>query len=215
MDNKHKYLKRFLAFVLSAAMVVTYMPASLIAYAGTDDGQPAATETVDQQQPAETQTDVNDQTESQEQASTEAPVADETAEPAEDAADTVANTEKPVDDEPEAKTVSYPATKLSGNAGGVSVSIDAPEGAFPEGTTMKVTPVEQSAIMGVVSDAVEGDVTKIKAVDITFYNADGVEIEPQKEISVSLSASGIDKKADSQNVVTELGIYTSSSEEQP
>ena len=40
MDKKHKYLKRFLAFVLSAAMVVTYMPTSLIAYAGeADDSQ--------------------------------------------------------------------------------------------------------------------------------------------------------------------------------
>ena len=44
MDNKHKYLKRFLAFILSAAMVLTYMPMSMLAYAEGEDGQPVAAE---------------------------------------------------------------------------------------------------------------------------------------------------------------------------
>ena len=63
MNGKNKYLKRFLALVLSVAMVVTYMPASLIAYAAEGDEQPAATETADQQQTTEPQPGDNDKTE--------------------------------------------------------------------------------------------------------------------------------------------------------
>ena len=60
-DNKNKYLKRFLAFVLSAAMVVTYMPTSLLAYAAAEDAEPAVEETVDNDstEAAETAEEVN------------------------------------------------------------------------------------------------------------------------------------------------------------
>lgn len=76
-DNKNKYLKRFLAFVLSAAMVVTYMPTSLLAYAAAEDNQTAVEETVN--------TDSTDDTAvTAEEANTEEPA------PAEDAVETPA-----------------------------------------------------------------------------------------------------------------------------
>ena len=49
MDKKQKHLKRFLAFVLSVAMTVVYMPSSLMAYADAGDGQP--TQVTEEQQP--------------------------------------------------------------------------------------------------------------------------------------------------------------------
>lgn len=64
-DNKDKYLKRFLAFVLSAAMVVTYMPTSLLAYAAAEDAEPAVEETVDN--------DSTEAAETAEEANTEEP----------------------------------------------------------------------------------------------------------------------------------------------
>ena len=66
---------------------------------------------------------------------------------------------------------------------GMSVAISAPEGAFPEGTTVEVKevsfPVEK--IEGQLEDGKE--IVEMKAVDITFY-FEGEEIQPEKEISV-------------------------------
>ena len=201
MDNKHKYLKRFLAFVLSAAMVVTYMPTSLIAYAAeADDGQPAATETVvDQQQPAETQPDVNEQTGKTDETPTETPAAEEAKQPEQPAPDNpsevkkednsttdtkeeVKTEEQPADvtdaekeDAEAEKEEGFPEANFSDSASGVSVSVHAPEGALPEGTTIKNE---------------MGSATKVvKAVDITFYDKDGKEIQPKKAVSVSFDSS--------------------------
>ena len=66
---------------------------------------------------------------------------------------------------------------------GMSVAISAPEGAFPEGTTVEVKevsfPVEK--IEGQLEDGKE--IVEMKAVDITFY-FEGEEIQPKNEISV-------------------------------
>ncbi|MBR1781574.1 MAG: hypothetical protein IJ751_09260, partial [Oscillospiraceae bacterium] len=102
--------------------------------------------------------------------------------------------EEPAPDaEPEPVTVTYPAVQFD-NAGDrsapVQVHVDAPEGAFPEGTTMIVQPVEDRAVRALVEDAVEGDIVRFQAIDITFLDADGNEIEPQpqREISVIFGA---------------------------
>ena len=220
MDKKHKYLKRFLAFVLSAAMVVTYMPTSLIAYAGeADDGQPAATETVvDQQQPAETQPDVNEQTEKTDETPTETPAAEEakqpeqTEQPASDNPTEVTNEENSTDTAEEGTTEEQPAdvteaedkdaeaekeegfpeANFSDSASGVSVSVYAPEGALPEGTTMKVKGVgffEMNKVKSAVKNEMGSATKVVKAVDITFYDKDGKEIQPKKAVSVSFDSS--------------------------
>ena len=93
-----------------------------------------------------------------------------------------------------------PAQKFSGVAGGVSVRVIADEGTFPAGTTMKVVPVSAAAIYDTVNAAVEGEVTAIKAVDITFYNAEGKEIQPAIPVHLTMNASGMDKTADKEIV---------------
>ena len=86
--------------------------------------------------------------------------------------------------EEEENAAKMPAQKFSGKAGnGITVNVSAPEGAFPEGTTMKVTAVSHAKAVAMVEDTVVG-IQDAKGVDITFYK-DGKEIQPKKNISVN------------------------------
>ena len=79
-----------------------------------------------------------------------------------------------------------PEQPFQGEIDGLLVDVLAPEGAFPAGTTMKLSLVETSEVRASVEGALE-DVTEIvtiKAVDITFYGPDGEEVEPLIPISV-------------------------------
>ena len=75
----------------------------------------------------------------------------------------------------------------------IKVHVEAPAGAFPVGTTMKVKMVDSSEVEQAVTDAVaktnNGSVTQIQSVDITFYDPYDAEIEPAKEISVTLASA--------------------------
>ena len=74
----------------------------------------------------------------------------------------------------------------------VTVKADAEEGTFPEGTTMVLTPVEQEEVIDTVKETVEGNVKHIVAVDISFRDRDGNEIEPLKQINVTMSAPSVE-----------------------
>ena len=86
-----------------------------------------------------------------------------------------------------------PAQDFEGSVSGVSVRVHADEGRFPEGTTMHLASVSRSSILSndSVQDAVGEDreVVDAIAVDITFRNKNGDEIEPDGAISVSMSTS--------------------------
>ena len=70
----------------------------------------------------------------------------------------------------------------------VTVSVYAPAGAFPEGTTMEVAPAEAEEYAEAVEKAVEDgvEVSRMLAVDIIFRDADGNEIEPACPVSVKM-----------------------------
>ena len=77
----------------------------------------------------------------------------------------------------------------------VTVTVYAPAGTFPEGTTMEVKPVEAEeyaeAVEAAVVEAAEEDdveVSRMLAVDITFKDADGKEIEPVNPVSVKMQS---------------------------
>ena len=55
----------------------------------------------------------------------------------------------------EKEEVKMPSVFFRKSANGMSVAIDAPEGAFPEGTTVSVSPVYDSGILEAVKDTVE------------------------------------------------------------
>ena len=88
--------------------------------------------------------------------------------------------------------IPMPARSFSGSAGGLRVSVEAPEGAFPEGTEMRVTPVYDVADQITEGlDLGDGEYVKsVKAVDITFY-CEGEPIEPLVPIQVSLKTNTI------------------------
>lgn len=95
--------------------------------------------------------------------------------------------------EPE-EVIAMPAAKFTAAASGINVSVSAPEGAFPEGTTMKVKAVSDAKAMALAEDAASDEVVDAKAVDITFYDADGNEVQPQIPIDVKFSNVGLEGK---------------------
>ena len=92
-----------------------------------------------------------------------------------------------------------PAQKFSAKTESVSVVINAPEGAFPEGTSMSVWDVEDQETLSTIEEAVSAHVSRIHAVDITFSNKEGRKIEPLVPVSVIMAAE--EKKEDEEALV--------------
>ena len=84
-----------------------------------------------------------------------------------------------------------PAMDFYDKTNDVEVFVHADEGNFPEGTTMKVTAVSTAEVIDTVNNVVDGKIQTVKAVDITFYNREGIEIEPKGYVSVELKAFDI------------------------
>ena len=83
----------------------------------------------------------------------------------------------------------------------VIVSVEAPYGAFEQGTQMFVKAVEESEVLDAVNDALDaGNIAdEVLAVDITFiYNDE--EVEPKLPIKVSLTSRIIEEAEDLQVV---------------
>ena len=104
-------------------------------------------------------------------------------------------------DEATVPAVSMPAQSWERTAGGIKVTVEAPEGAFPENTRITVTPVNGSSLMDTVSDAVDGAVLEVQAVDITFFDADGHEIEPAVPIRVVMTPAATEHAEEKTSVV--------------
>lgn len=78
-------------------------------------------------------------------------------------------------------------------AGEISVSVEADAGAFPIGTAMTVCEVEEDDILDALSDVIDGEIAHIQAVDITFIDPEGSEIEPAMPIRVTLSTTAVEE----------------------
>jgi uncharacterized repeat protein (TIGR02543 family) len=98
--------------------------------------------------------------------------------------------ETPVEEGQE-EAVSYPEQSFTGTANNVTVNVYAPEGVFPEGTTMSVTGVSSETAMSIAGEAAASGTEVVDAigVDITFRDASGQEIEPKDGQSVQVSMS--------------------------
>ena len=105
------------------------------------------------------------------------------------------------EESPEELEIRMPEMHFLDYVNGISVSVDAPKGAFPKGTEMKLAEVEIEQIIDAIEAAVDVEITKIKAVDITFIY-DGEEIQPELPISVKMNASGMN--ADSERQVLHI-----------
>ncbi|MBR2577696.1 MAG: hypothetical protein IKE38_02080, partial [Erysipelotrichaceae bacterium] len=86
----------------------------------------------------------------------------------------------------------YLPNTYTGNDGNISVTVTDEVGVLPYGTTMVVTRVSADEVKELVNDEIEGNITNVIAVDISFrYN--GEEIEPIGPINVQIS--GYNRKA--------------------
>lgn len=83
---------------------------------------------------------------------------------------------------------------------GITVSVKAEAGTFPEGTTMELSPVEDQSILEDAKEASELQNPSAVAVDITFRDPEGTLIEPQKQIRVTMTSEVI-RQAESVDVV--------------
>lgn len=85
----------------------------------------------------------------------------------------------------------YPEVELSDSTQYTQVKVYAPEGAFPEGTQMLLSDVEDDETIAAICDAALAEnslVQKVHAVDISFRNSRNEEIEPLLPIRVEMTA---------------------------
>ena len=91
----------------------------------------------------------------------------------------------------------------------MEVHVEAEEGTFPKGTTMVLSAVETrdfDAVAEAVQSVVDGKTRGFHAVDISFRNAEGVEIQPLKPIRVSMKSDEI-RKAVEDNSTAPLVVH--------
>ena len=84
----------------------------------------------------------------------------------------------------------------------IIVSVAAEPETFPLGTTMVLGAVDDmDTVASAVEGAVEGQTRGFHAVDISFHNADGEEIEPLKPIRVSMTSEAIKQAVEDSSTV--------------
>ena len=104
----------------------------------------------------------------------------------------------------ETEGFSMPAFSACSTAeNGVQVSAFAQEGAFPEGTTMVVSAASRETVMEAAQAITVRKVVDAAAVDISFYNREGEEIEPADRslVHVNLNTTGTSVEGSSFMVV--------------
>ena len=183
------FRRKWLASVVSVVMVFAFMPIS--SFALDDFGvQPAENTEVsvpDAEPAADSDTEA---TVEDEQAAEPAPVEETTEDVSEESEQQETESAEEVKDESD-DSAKMPAQEFSGTASnGIKVSVSAPEGAFPEGTEMKLKAVGHDRAVSLLEGEAE-DVVDANGVDITFFK-DGKEIQPQKAIKVSLSNANVE-----------------------
>ncbi|MBR5762884.1 MAG: hypothetical protein IKX87_12760 [Lachnospiraceae bacterium] len=98
--------------------------------------------------------------------------------------------------------------------GGVSITVEAPAGVFPAGTTVSVTELTDAGSINSIEDAVSDKfsdnqtITVLRAFDITMYDANGQEIQPDTtKGSVKVSITNINTDEAIQNPDTAIEVF--------
>lgn len=188
-----KRSKKALALILTLVMLLGLLPYSAIA---ADDENLSAAETI-----------ISSESPATPSLPEETSVPEESSIP-EDPSDVVVPEvpsipeESPVPEvtpaeEPTPETA-FPAISGYASAKGVTVFVDAPEGAFPEGTALTITPITlfhnflgipMGKVEGAVADALADEIAEPQgavAFDITFTGPGGEELQPAEGYPVSV-----------------------------
>ncbi|WP_183374434.1 InlB B-repeat-containing protein, partial [Faecalicoccus acidiformans] len=103
-------------------------------------------------------------------------------------------TEEPVEEEPK-EEVDMPEMTLSAVASdGAIVTVMVPEGSLPEGSSVQVESVESDSVAQTVEAVLNEEnqtLTDYKAYDITILDKDGNEIQPEKNVQVSITGAQV------------------------
>lgn len=191
-------IRRFAAWIIAFLLVFQYSVSGSLVYAWAEE-EPALSE----EQITEEEAKALEDSQTEEEPAPDAEQPERDAEQPESAPEEEAPEEKaekpetaekeaeqPETDEPEEDTkAQYPAQSFSGKTAGMTVKIAAPEGALPEGTTAEIKAASAALAAKKIEKAAGDTVKVIKAVEITFRNKDGKEIEPEKKVSVSFAYS--------------------------
>lgn len=146
----------------------------------------------------ESQIEISVETESDTEVETESETEIETESETESEAKIQTESETAIETETESET-QYPAQRFTASEGGVLIIVNAPESAFPEGTTMTVSHVDDEQTLKGIEEAAQTDeklISRIEAVDICFRDADGNEIEPKAPVSVCMITENKASKED-------------------
>jgi len=123
------------------------------------------------------------------------------------ATETPAVTETPAAAPTETPAAATYTQAVSGSSSynGVTVTVNAPVGAFQDGTTLAITPIESSSVNSAVAGAMGEDFSGAVAFDITFF-CNGVEVQPvpgynvDVNFTVTPASSIVDSSAETQDI---------------
>ena len=79
------------------------------------------------------------------------------------------------------ETLGDAQTLTAAASDGAVITVDAPAGALPEGSYVTAVPVPEEAILPLIEGAEE-----VAAYDITIYDAYGIEVQPEKPVSIQI-----------------------------
>lgn len=95
-----------------------------------------------------------------------------------------------------AAAVDMPAASLEESVDGITVSVEAGEGVFPQNTSMNLRVEDDKSLKPLLEAVVEGKVDRYEAVDISFADAGGEPVAPQDTYSVKMISDSMEEKAD-------------------
>jgi LPXTG-motif cell wall-anchored protein len=95
-------------------------------------------------------------------------------------------------------TVELPAASLEESVEGITVSVEADAGVFPENTSLslKMEDSDDNALQTLLEAAVQGKIDRYEAVDIAFENENGETVDPQDAFTVKMTSDSMKEDAD-------------------
>ena len=95
-------------------------------------------------------------------------------------------------------TIDLPAASLEESVEGITVSVEADAGVFPENTSLalKVEDGSDNALQTLLEAAVQGKINSYEAVDIAFEDENGETVDPQDAFTVKMISDSMEEQAD-------------------
>ena len=95
-----------------------------------------------------------------------------------------------------AAAADMPAASMKESVDGITVSVEAGEGVFPQNTSMNLRVEDDKSLKPLLEAVVEGKVDRYEAVDISFADAGGEPVAPQDTYSVKMISDSMEEQAD-------------------